>query len=471
METLRFVDLFAGLGGFHHALGGLGHQCVFASEIQPDLLELYRQNFPNADRAVGDIRKHADEVPPHDVLCAGFPCQPFSKSGFQHGRRETRGTLFHEIIRVLERRRPSYVILENVGNFEVHAKGNTWRIVRESLERLGYAVQGTTHVSTGGPGLVSPHHLGFPHHRERFFVVASAAPLPPSPFPPREPKRLTSLSKVVEPVDTLSVADAKETSLSDQQVRCIEHWNHFLRALPDDFDMPGFPIWGDELWENYPFDKRTPFSSTVAALRKHMGASRVPRYSRKENVVASLPSYARSPAKHFPSWKIEFIRKNRNWLGRARSHLPKEWISSLHAFPPSLRKLEWNCKEEKRNLWTKVLQFRPSGLRAKRYTSIPALVAMTATQIPILGPERRFLTRREGLILQGFPEDHKLPAARTETFKALGNAVHVAVVQDICQRLVRPQLLGRNGSNGHKPHPAGAERKVVQIAAKRGASS
>ena len=108
----------------------------------------------------------------------------------------------------------------------------------------------------------------------------------------------------------------------------------------------------------------------------------------------------------------------------------------MRSFAPSLRKLEWNCQGEERDLWKCVLQFRPSGLRAKRYTSCPALIAMTTTQVPILGPKRRFITRVEGLRLQGFPDRHALPKARERAFQALGNAVHVGVVRAIARRLM-----------------------------------
>lgn len=120
MRGLRFIDLFAGLGGFHLALRALGHECVFVSEADRDLRELYLKNFADAHGLVhGDIRECKEKVPAHDILCAGFPCQPFSKSGDQRGTRDkTRGTLFHEILRILDRHRPQYVILENVGNFE-----------------------------------------------------------------------------------------------------------------------------------------------------------------------------------------------------------------------------------------------------------------------------------------------------------------------------------------------------------------
>src|SRR5262249_25982661 len=111
-------------------------------------------------------------------------------------------------------------------------------------------------------------------------------------------------------------------------------------------------------------------------------------------------------------------------------------LDDLASLPPSHRKLEWNCNGEVRDLWQCVLQFRPSGLRAKRYTSSPALVAMNTTQIPILGPERRFITRVEGLRLQGFPDAHRLPRTREMAFAALGNAVHTGVACAVASRLL-----------------------------------
>lgn len=212
MKSLQFVDLFSGIGGFHRALSELGHECVFACEIDPELQALYTANFPHMKgRMFDDIRAAKRSVPPHDVSCAGFPCQPFSKSGAQLGTRdETQGTLFHEILEILKNRRPRYLILENVGNFARHDEGRTWRVVRRRLEGLGYEVAGTEHMTPAattdwrdvggkknggsiiskrprkwvpGYGLLSPHHFGEPHHRERFFIVGSLGGLPDNPFP------------------------------------------------------------------------------------------------------------------------------------------------------------------------------------------------------------------------------------------------------------------------------------------------
>lgn len=440
METLKFVDLFAGLGGFHHALANLGHECVFASEIEPELQHLYMLNFPGSSKYLhGDIRKAKQKVPRHDVLCGGFPCPSFSKSGRQHGRRENRGRLFYEIIEIARKHKPQYVLLENVGNFERTANGKTWQIIRESLVKIGYTVKGTEHVTSGGHGLISPHHLGHPHHRERFYIVASLSDLPANVFPAVDRKRKTSLSRIAQENSELPPDDVEETALTLKQERCIEHWNKLLAAIPEREPLPSFPIWGDEAWETYSYAKKSPWASSTADLRAAMGEARVPLYSRQAEILATLPSYAQTATPQFPKWKIDFIRQNREWFDHIRKWIPNGWIGELKDFPPSLRKLEWNCQGEERDLWKQVLQFRPSGLRTKRYTSSPALIAMTATQIPILGPKRRFLTRVEGLRLQGFPDDHLLPVSRSDAFAALGNAVHVKVVEAVAQGLISPR--------------------------------
>lgn len=488
---MQFVDLFAGMGGFHRALAGLGHECVFASELDAELRGLYLQNFPHMKgRVFGDIRDSNVKaaIPVHDILCAGFPCQPFSKSGAQQGTKdETRGTLFHEILAVLKALQPRYLLLENVGNFGRHDNGRTWKIVRSHLEQLGYEVRGTEHLTPQakidwrdvgsllatkkrrvldvkweeGHGLISPHHFGFPQHRERFFIVGSIDGLPEPAFPSVARPAQTSLSRIVIPKAELNRADYNETRLSKQQRECIRHWNRLLAAMPASVRLPSFPVWGDELNAKYPFEARTPWATPLPVLRKQLGLRKGDRRTKQE-LLNRLPSYARDQTKRFRHWKIRYIQQNREWWSSVRKFIPAGWIKDLRGFPASLRKLEWNAKGGERNLWRYVLQFRPSGLRAKRYVSVPALVAMTATQIPILGPEKRFLTRREGLRLQGFPAAHKLPKSRDAAFQALGNAVHVGVVKRIAAHLFEPQQLSVFERRGRAMESRKRHRKISQ---------
>jgi DNA (cytosine-5)-methyltransferase 1 len=211
-----------------------------------------------------------------------------------------------------------------------------------------------------------------------------------------------------------------------------------LSELPEEeVPLPSFPIWGDEIDATYPFEDYAPYVAPIEELEQCLNG-RVPKIPlTRLELLQLLPNYARVKKSRFPKWKIDFIRQNREWFKNFHRFFSKKWVESLRRFPPSLRKLEWNCKGEERNLWKHVLQFRPSGLRVKRYSASPSLVAMTSTQIPILGPERRFLTRVEGLRLQGFPDNHNLPRSRTKAFKALGNAVHVGVALAIAKQMLK----------------------------------
>jgi DNA (cytosine-5)-methyltransferase 1 len=159
---MRFIDLFAGLGGFHVALTSLGHECVYASELNEELRDLYRRNYDMP--CDGDINKVdiAQGIPAHDILCAGFPCQPFSQAGFQRGfEDEERGNLFYKIMDILEHWKPEFVFLENVPNLKSHDKGKTYSIIKETLETL-YDVD---------DDIISPHYFGIPQHRTRIYIV------------------------------------------------------------------------------------------------------------------------------------------------------------------------------------------------------------------------------------------------------------------------------------------------------------
>tara|TARA_Y100000780_G_scaffold166498_1_gene151366 strand:+ start:68371 stop:69345 length:975 start_codon:yes stop_codon:yes gene_type:complete len=161
MNNLRFIDLFAGIGGFRLGLESLGMECVYTSEWNKRAQEVYKMNFNETPD--GDITKVKEsDIPPHDILCGGFPCQAFSVAGKRLGFNDTRGTLFFDVARIVKYHRPSVVFLENVKNFLGHDSGRTMQTVKATLEDLGYNVTFKVLRSSD---------YGVPQARERVFII------------------------------------------------------------------------------------------------------------------------------------------------------------------------------------------------------------------------------------------------------------------------------------------------------------
>lgn len=420
-KRLRFIDLFAGLGGFHLALSRLGHKCVFASELNGTLRSLYARNF--GIDASGDIKDvKPSDIPVHDILCAGFPCQPFSKAGSQLGFGCPRwGDLFDRVLQILRYHRPEYLILENVPNLERHDDGNTWNVIQRMLREEGYHIHSRR---------LSPHKFGIPQVRERLFIVGSRSPLPEFFWPEeRSDKSLSILS-------ALSRKPSGAQKLSKKAIRCLQVWQDFLNRFPESVDLPSFPIWSMEFGATYPYETSTPYSCGPDGLRAFRGNHGIQLGTLATNdIFANLPSYARTQEAKFPAWKIQFIRRNRAFY-TAHRKIIDPWIPKILEFPQSFQKFEWNCKGAKRNLWRLVIQFRASGVRVKRPTTAPSLVAMTTTQVPIIAWEKRYMMPIECARLQSMHELKYLPAAAGPAFEALGNAVNADLVELIARCLL-----------------------------------
>lgn len=160
-KNWKFIDLFAGLGGFRLALESLGAECVYSNEWDIPAQEVYYENF--GDVPAGDITK-VDEttIPDHDILCAGFPCQAFSISGKQRGFEDSRGTLFFDVARIVKEKKPKIVFMENVKNFATHDGGKTLEVVKGTMEELGY---------TFNQRVLNSVDYGVPQKRERIYMV------------------------------------------------------------------------------------------------------------------------------------------------------------------------------------------------------------------------------------------------------------------------------------------------------------
>ena len=401
---VRFVDLFSGIGGFHVALEqAIGATCVFASDIDETCQDTYFANF--GVRPAGDIVPLVEgsiQVPDHDFLCAGFPCQPFSKSGMQRGINEARGTLFYSILRVLEARRPAFVLLENVRNLAGPRHRDTWTTIVRMLRELGYRVSDEPTILS--PHLLPPHLGGRPQVRERVFIPAVyvgegahiddliakplARNLPQAGWNPQN----WNIEDYLQGDDEIRNLDSYV--LRKAEVEWLDTWNELLRRLPPTMRLPGFPLWADAFRES--------------------------------------PEIADG----VPAWKRDFLLKNSAFYRANREHVD-QWLRAnrqLAALPPSRRKFEWQAQNAPRDVWQLVLHLRPSGIRVKRGTYLPALVAINQTSV--IGWRRRRITPREAARLQGFPDDFVLHGDDAVAYRHLGNAVNVGVVSYLAAKLV-----------------------------------
>ena len=176
-----------------------------------------------------------------------------------------------------------------------------------------------------------------------------------------------------------------------------------------------------EFGATYPYEATTPHAIGPEELRNYCGSHDVKLSAGNyPDPFAGLPSHGRTPQGQFPHWKQHFVRANRAFYQKHKSRLA-DCIPKILAFPPSLQKFEWNCQGEARDLWKLVIQFRASGVRVKRPDTSPSLVAMTTTQVPIIGWERRYVSARECARLQSLDCLAHLPDTDTRAFKALGN--------------------------------------------------
>ena len=365
MKKFKFIDLFSGIGGFHQAMEQLGGTCVLASDIDKYAIESYKENYNiNSDINIRDIK--VEDIPKHDVLCAGFPCQTFSKAGKQKGfKDETKGTLFFEIERILAYHKTKYIILENVRNLVSHDHGNTWKTIYNHLKELGYRL-------TPEPLILSPHQLGVPQLRERVVILGV--------YDPENSDKDLRISfkdiKELKNKDDNSIYDILEKHkveekyyITEREKYVLTAWDTFYKGINE--KVLGFPVWYE--W------------------------------------------FKKKPEEDMPAWKKEFIDK---W---------SKQYNNLKDFTPTQRKFEWQAGESIKSVWEGLIQIRPSGVRVKKPTCFPALVALV--QIPIIGKYQRRLTVREAARLQSFPDSFIPNKNDQQAYKQFGNAVNVEVIK------------------------------------------
>ena len=440
-QQYTFIDLFAGLGGFHIAMQELGCKCVFASELKDDLRKLYEENYPGA-RIEGDITKIApSDIPPHDILCAGFPCQPFSQAGKQQGFNDDkqRGNLFDYICAIVQYHRPKYIFLENVSNLKGHDHGNTWAVIHQRLEDLEYDVP--------EPAILSPHQFGWPQHRKRIYIVAvdqHRGGIGNFKFPSPTNKKC-DLRRIIDESDPNYIHLKQETRNQ------LDVWQRFIdETIAHGHEIPRFPIWAMEFGADYPIDIAPAFMTPDRLIGCRGKLGRLIIEGNLSDCLLQLPKYAQTnKSKVFPAWSIKSIMPIRN-LYEENKDGRVEWVIEVRRFENSHLKMEWNCgKKSGYQIEDKIVQFRASGLRIKKPDYSPAL-NLVGTQIPILPwvnlPEEslkegepskgRYMTVREAAKLQGMDNLSFGTLSQGRCFEALGNAVNVEIVKLIAKKLL-----------------------------------
>lgn len=407
--SIKFIDLFAGIGGFHAVGKSFNWECVFASEIDENAKNVYWKNWgtlPSGDIKQFTIGRNRKKIPDHDVLFAGFPCQPFSKSGKQLGMLEDRGSLFHDILKILSEKKPSIFVLENVRNISGPRHKDEWNFILQKLSALGYLV-------SKNPFVVSPHRIppsfgGTPQARERIFITGTRAKGKKKKFV-ENPELPTDFDFWDEsswdlyrdlPIDKNSSEIFLKYRISQQEIEILDAWDTLVKNLRTNHDMrklPGFPLWSD-LWGKHPI------------------------YIFEENA---------------PKWKINFEVKNVQFYHEHRRIIDR-WLSEnpiIRDSLPSKRKFEWQA-QDLNSLWDGLIHFRPSGIRIKKANYVPALVAITQTTI--LGKYKRRISPKEAARLQGLPDNFDFGnQSDAASYKQLGNGVSVGSVQQVLKALAR----------------------------------
>lgn len=434
--TFRFADLFAGIGGFHAALSHAGGECVYVSEIDAKARRVYSQNWLEGARP-GDFKLNGDltkattssegldtDLPDDiDVLTAGFPCQPFSKSGFQRGMEEIRGTLFWEIARILKDRRPKLILLENVRNLAGPQHRHEWEVIIETLHRLGYKVSSTPTVLS--PHLIHPEDGGTPQVRDRVFILGTLVEgrvddpaLVPPTLADWQPRAWDPQDWRIDWIldDDREIENLEDYRMSEEQHRWVSFWDSLIQDLPwwkpvnlaravDGVDrgarrLPGFPLWA-EYWRD------------------------------------AYLSLGEEDFADDPPWKRSFILKNIDFYRKNRAVIrPWRTSSDYASLPMSRRKLEWQAQWET-SLWDTIMHFRPSGIRAKRATYFPALVAINQTSV--IGSRKRVITPHEAARLQGLGRDFFFPSEQrdSDSYRQVGNGVCVGAAWTVLVEHVR----------------------------------
>lgn len=413
-KEVRFIDLFAGLGGIrlgfetafkHH---GFEPKCVFSSEIKDYAIKAYKKYY-NENEIAGDITKiEADDIPNFDFLLAGFPCQPFSSAGKGLGFEDTRGTLFFEIERILKEKKPYGFLLENVEGLVNHDHGRTLKIIVTHLKQLGYYVSYR---------LIDSQYHGLAQSRKRVYIVGTKeAHVSLDNFPVRTAVLGDILEHGLPPVDSIFTKKLFAHFTPEQVVgKAIKD----KRGGADNIHSWEIGLKGDTTPEQTQFLNLLLKERRKRHWAEEIGIDWMDGMPLTETQISTF--YPRDNLKEFLDQLVD--------MGYLTLEYPRKLTENKRRIPDETKPMGYNIVAGKLSFeFTKILD--PKSLA-------PTLVAMDVSHLGIIdnGKLRR-LSIREGQRLCGFPEDYDLSFLKeSEAFDLLGNTVCVPVIEAISERL------------------------------------
>jgi DNA (cytosine-5)-methyltransferase 1 len=385
--TIKFIDLFCGIGGFHQALSRFSNtECVFACDIDEKCRKIYEKNYkikPEKDITKIDISK----IPNFDVLCGGFPCQSFSNSGKKKGFDDSRGNLFEYILKIAVSKNPTFLFLENVKHIKKIDNGKVFTHILSRINESGYYVGENTIFE------LSPHQLGIPQQRERVIFVCIRKDIydEKKQIPLSSPSIPIDLHKILE-TDPIQI---EKYRISSETEDILKIWNEIIQQMNANENLSP-TILCHEFYRNY--------SPTEFQL--------------------------------LPDWKKDYIQKNRPLYEKYREKWD-QWYNKNQTFLQKKEiygKLEWQVGKTKTNesIFDHFIQLRQSGIRVKKSIYFPTLVAIVQT--PIYAKEKRYITPRECARLQSFPDSFIMSENDHDAYKQFGNAVNVDVIHFVMER-------------------------------------
>lgn len=422
-KTVRFIDLFAGIGGIRTGLSqaleeaGYMPQCVLTSEIKPYAIKVLHDNYPQ-ENMVGDVTQLSiEDIPDFDILCAGFPCQAFSSAGKRQGFADTRGTLFFEVERILRAKLPQGFILENVEGLVNHDGGRTLDVIISKLLDLGYKVEYKVLNST---------QFGVPQERKRIYIVGTFVEKP-------DLEQFSIATKTIGDVLEFGkpTIDSPFIKLLLQHFKIEELYGKSIKDKRG--GNTNIHSWDIEIKGSVSQDQKKLLNKILRERRKKKWAEVI-----GIEWMDGMPLTTEQISSFFPHPHLQEMLDDLANKGYLKFEHPKRKKKKTDLFGNTTTFREQDLSLPKGyNIVAGKLSFEISKVLSPKEIA-PTLVAMDMQKLFVAdGEGLRRLTLREGLRLFGYPETMQLNVSEKEGFDLLGNTVVVPVIKAVATRLIK----------------------------------